>query len=302
MRSSLPALTAAFFTVTLWGFTFVSTKILLVDFMPLQILYLRFGLGWLTLWALRPRLLKVAARKHESLFAGAGLSGVTIYFLLENVALEYTYAYNVAILVTSAPFFTAIFAWKFLKDEKPSAGFFAGFVMALIGVSLVSWNGARLCLNPLGDALAVLAALTWGVYSVLTRKITALGYESVTATRRIFFYGLIFMLPLILVDPGSLSFAALKRPENFLNLFFLGVGASAVCFVTWTYAIKKLGAVKASAWIYLTPAVTAGASAFLLDERFTSAACVGAVLVVGGLLLSEKAPALFSRNPRNVGH
>lgn len=284
---------AAFITVVIWGVTFVSTKILLNDFAPLQILYLRFGLGWIALWILWPKLPKFEGFRSELLFAGAGLTGVTLYFLWENIALEYTYASNVGVLVSSAPFFTALFAWKFLNGEKPRAGFFAGFGLALLGIILIAMNGARLRLNPYGDFLAILAAIAWGVYSVLTRKLTHLGYASLPATRRIFFYGLLFMLPFAYFKGPSLNPTCLVNPVNIANLLFLGLGASALCFAIWTFVISRLGAIRASAWIYLVPIVTMVVSAIILNERPTLLSLTGSGLIILGLIFSEKTPRDF---------
>lgn len=97
----------------------------------------------------------------------------------------------------------------------------------------------------------MLAALTWAVYSVLTRKIGNHGYNSLQATRRIFFYGLLFMLPCLPIFGFSWNFARFAQPVDLGNMLFLGLGASALCFVTWTFSLKRLGAVKTSVYIYL---------------------------------------------------
>jgi drug/metabolite transporter (DMT)-like permease len=138
----------------------------------------------------------IRSRSEEVLLMGAGLCGVTLYFLLENIALTYTYASNVGVIISIAPFFTAILAHLFLAGEKLSLNFFIGFIAAIMGIFLISFNGIMvLQLNPIGDLLAVLAAGVWAVYSVLTRKISGFGYHPIQTTRRIFFYGILFMMP-----------------------------------------------------------------------------------------------------------
>ena len=79
-------------TILIWGTTFISTKVLLRDFTPLQILFTRFMIGYLALWAVAPRLTRVKEKKEELYFLAAGLCGVTLYFLMENIALTYTNA------------------------------------------------------------------------------------------------------------------------------------------------------------------------------------------------------------------
>ena len=117
--------------------------------------------------------MKVANRKHELFFAAAGFCGVTLYYLLENIALTFTMASNVGVISALAPFFTAIASYLFLKEEPLRLNFFLGFVVAMVGIYLISFSGAsNFQLNPLGDLLAVAATIVWAFYSVLTRKIS----------------------------------------------------------------------------------------------------------------------------------
>ncbi|OZB98632.1 DMT family transporter [Paenibacillus sp. XY044] len=279
----------ALLTILIWGTTFISTKLLLTDFEPFDILLLRFAIGYLALLAVHPRIIPFRRIKEELLFAGAGLCGVTLYFLLENVALTYTLASNVGIIVSVAPFVTALTARLILKEGRLDGLFFAGFVVAMSGVVLLMLQGSyMLKLNPLGDSLAALACVFWGIYSILTRKISRLGYPIIACTRRIFFYGLLFMLPILFTQglPGNLQ--RLSDGANLANLLFLGLGASALCFVTWNWSVGVLGPVQTSVYIYLVPAITVAAAVLVLHENITGIALWGALLTVAGLVLSER--------------
>ena len=141
-NSNLVGHITAIFTVIIWGTTFISTKVLLNTFTPVEILFIRFTIGYLALFLLSPHKVKMFDRKHELLFIGAGLSGVTLYFLLENIALTYTFASNVGIVVSIAPIFTAVLAHMFLDGEKLKPSFFAGFLIAMAGIFLISYNGS----------------------------------------------------------------------------------------------------------------------------------------------------------------
>lgn len=278
----------AFVTIIVWGMTFISTKILLLQTSPVEILFLRFTMGFIALCVIYPIRLKIVNRRHEWYFAAAGLCGVTLYFLLENIALTYTLASNVGVIVAIVPFFTALLARFFLVGERLSVNFFIGFVIALVGIFLISFNGNyHLSLNPLGDLLAVAASIVWAAYSVLTKKISEFQYHTIQATRRIFFYGLIFMLPVLTIYGFHPNWKQLAHPHSLLHLLFLGLGASALCFITWNWAVKTLGAVKTSVYIYLVPVVTVVASALILHERVTTMAVLGTVLTLAGLFISE---------------
>lgn len=278
----------ALITIIIWGTTFISTKILLKDFIPVEILFFRFVIGFIMLSLIYPYRFKITEKKHEIYFAVAGLCGVTLYFLLENIALTYTLASNVGVIIAISPFFTAVFAYLFIHGEKLRVQFFIGFVIAIFGVFLINFNGnVVLKLNPLGDMLAIFAAIIWAIYSILIKKISGFNYNTVQTTCRIFFYGLLFMIPAVVISHFKFNLDGFTHIVNILNILYLGLGASAICFVTWSLAVKILGAIKTSIYIYVVPVITVITSIIVLHERFTWIALVGTLFTLLGLFISE---------------
>lgn len=278
----------ALLTIIIWGTTFISTKVLLVDFQPVEILFFRFVMGLLALLVIYPHRLRNITHKQELTFVAAGLCGICLYYLLENIALTYTMASNVGVIISVAPFFTAILGHLFLKEEgKLRANFFIGFVVAIAGIFLISLNGSKLELNPVGDLLSLLAAFVWACYSILTKKISSYGYNTILTTRRVFFYGILFMIPALFLFDFHLDLDRFTNPVYLLNIIFLGLGASALCFVSWNFAVKILGAVKTSIYIYMVPVITVVTSVLILHEKITVLSVVGALLTLAGLFLSE---------------
>ena len=277
----------ALFTIVVWGVTFVSTKILLETFSATEILFMRFALAYLVLMLLNHRRTKDLGWKAELLFLSAGMSGIFGYYLLENISLSYTSASNTGVIVSSAPLFTALFARLAREDRsRPGLFFYAGFVVAMAGIILISVKG-EFTVNTKGDLLALLASAVWGVYAVLSRKIAKLGINTIEATRRIFFYGIIFIfITLIASGPGisadDFSFV------NVFNILFLSVLASAICFVTWNSAVGTLGSIKTSVYIYLNPVVTIIFSFIVLSEPLTLQLAAGCLLTLAGLFLSSR--------------
>ena len=287
---------SAFVTVMIWGTAFISTRILLSDFQPIEIIFYRFSIGLLVLMIAYPRRLKGTNKKEELMFAAAGLCGITLYFLLEKIALTFTAASNVGVIVSVTPFFTALLANWLLDDEKPKANYFVGFITAIIGIFLISFNGvAVLELNPLGDILALSAAIVFAVYSILLRKIGQYGYNTIQTTRRIFFYGLVILTPILFLFQFEFGFERFARPANAFNILFLGFGASALCFVTWNLAVRILGAVKTSFYIYLVPVITIVTSVIVLRERVTWMSALGTILTLAGLFISESKIKITSK-------
>lgn len=279
----------ALLTIIIWGTTFISTKILLVDFQPVEILFFRFVMGLLALLIIYPHRLKTTTKRQELTFALAGLCGICLYYLLENIALTYTMASNVGVIISVAPFFTAIMSHLFLKEEgKLRANFFIGFFVAMIVIFLISFNGSKLELNPVGDLLALLAAFVWACYSILTKKISSYGYHTILTTRRVFFYGILFMIPTLFMFDFHLELSRFTNPVYLFNIIFLGLGASALCFVSWNLAVKVLGAVKTSIYIYMVPVITVVTSTLILHEQITALSIIGTLLTLAGLFLSER--------------
>ena len=323
---------AALFCVTVWGATFVSTKVLIAHGLaPAEIFLLRFAMAYLGLlpFTLRRRTVgssaagrekdaagreKAAAGREkdvgndtgsparrglvdrlrgvrlrdELLLAAAGLTGGSLYFLTENIALEYAPASNVSLIVCTAPVWTALLLSLVYRSERMTRRQTAGCALAFVGVVLVVLNGRFvLHLSPRGDLLALSAALLWMLYSLVIKR---LGDRLPVAyvTRKVFFYGIVTILPWFAWEPFDLPAATLRHPAVWGNLLFLGVVASLLCYVLWNAAMTRLGAVRTTNYIYLNPLVTMLTAALVIDERITPAALCGAALILSGMWLAER--------------
>lgn len=275
---------AAITTVLIWGVTFVSTKVLLVTFSPVEILFIRFALGTIALFLISPHILRTKGWKEEKYFLAAGLSGIFLYYFLENISLVWTSASNTGVIVSTAPFFTALFS-----KEKKTKWFFVGFAAALFGIILMSLGSIEISEEGLlGDMLSLLAAIVWGIYAIISKKISTFGYSEIQTTRRSFLYGLIFIAVTLLFWNEAGEERNLFTAANIGNLLFLGIIASALCFVLWNVAVKQIGAVKTSVFIYLVPVITVISSAIFLGETITIASGTGTLLTLLGLFLSSK--------------
>lgn len=274
--------------IIVWGTTFVSTKILLEQLSPVEIMFYRYCIAYAALWVAYPRFHRPGTLREELLFVGAGFFGGTLYFLTENYALKFTQVSNVGLLLATSPILTALAAHCFTKTEKLNRSLGFGFLMAFIGTFFVIFNGHFILkLNPLGDMLAIASSCSWAVYSVLIKKIGA-NYNSIYVTRKVFFYSILTMLPTLFLMDFRWDISILFDTGIMANLLFLGILASSICFLLWSKVIWKLGAVTVNNFIYLIPLITMIASAIVLSEQITLVAVMGGLCILAGVAVSTR--------------
>lgn len=275
--------------VFIWGTTFVSSKVLLQHGLtPHEIFLLRFLLAYICIWPLSSRRLFADSWRDELIMVALGITGGSLYFLAENIAVGISYVTNVSFIVCTAPLLTTLLGLVFLRDVKASWPLIGGSLIALTGMALVIFNGRFILkLNPLGDFLAFVAALCWAVYSILL-KLVANRYSAVWITRKVFFYGLLTILPVFLFRPWQFPLHQLLQPVVLGNLIFLGFIASFACFMLWSVAIKKVDAISISNYVYLNPVTTLVTSAIFLSEKMTWLAFLGSGLILLGVFIANR--------------
>ncbi len=278
----------AIITVTAWGVSFVSTKVLLENGLgPAEIYIYRFVLAYILVLIACHKRLWANSLRDELLFMVCGLCAGSIYFIAENMALEYTYVTNVSLLVTTSPLITTFLMWLIYKNEKPGKGTILGSIIAFSGVACVIFNSSSdVNIKPLGDILSLLAAISWSIYSLVLKKLNAL-YSVMFISRKTFFYGVLTALPFMLFQPELCPLTVLLKTEVWSNLLFLGAFASMIAYILWAQSVKYLGAIKASNYMYLSPIITLIASVFLLGESLSIIGGVGCGLILGGMWLGE---------------
>ena len=181
-------------TTFIWGTTLISTKILLKDFQPIEILFFRFLIAFLVFQIVSPNYNYKTTKKQEVILMLAGLFGICLYYLLENTALIYTLASNVGVINCITPIITALIVFIFFKNkEKVNFNFIIGFILSITGISLIEFNGSRIHLNPLGDILAILAALSWVIYLILIKKLYNYGFSTLFIQKKIYVTFFVFL-------------------------------------------------------------------------------------------------------------
>jgi len=236
----------------------------------------------------KPFRLFASSWKDELLMIGLGVTGGSLYFVTENSAMIYTTTTNTSLIVCLCPLFAALLIALFYRSERLRGIQIAGLIIAAVGAVVVVLNGQFvLHLSPLGDTLAFSACLCWAFYSLLMVPATK-RYSTLFITRKVFFYGLLSMIPYWMFYPDMPSLSVVLRPAILWNLLFLGCVASMLCLVAWNWAIKQLGAVVATNYVYFNPVVTAIFAWLVLDEQITIFYIIGTILILAGMFLVLK--------------
>ncbi len=279
----------ALIVVSIWGSTLVSTKILMQSGMRADEIFLaRFLIAYVVMLLYCRKPLFANNVKDELLMLVLGITGGSLYFITENLAIGLTYVNNVSFIVSTSPIITMILILMTFRYLKVKKILIIGTLIALAGVGVVIYNGeVELKLNPMGDLLSVAASLCWGVYCYLV-KILGDRYDTRFVTRKVFFYGVISSILIFIFHPWQFPLSRIMEWSVLLNILFLGVVASLICFSMWSISINKLGAVTCSNYVYLIPVTTVICSAIFLDEPMTAMAYTGSALILIGVFLANQ--------------
>lgn len=279
----------ALLCITMWGISFVSTKVLLNhDMQPVEIYIYRFALAYILILIFKHSRLFSRSWRDEGLLMLCGLLAGSIYFMAENFALRYTLVSNVSLLTSTSPLITTLLIGILYKNDRPGRGMIIGSLVAFTGVGCVIFNSSfNLEIRPLGDMLALAGAFSWALYSLILKKLNAV-YDVWFITRKTFFYGVLTALPFQTLEPSQYSISRIfEIPAVWGNLLFLGLAASLMAYVLWAETVKKVGAVKANNYLYIQPIITLVVSVVLLHEHVSAIGYLGCALILIGLWLGD---------------
>ena len=286
---------AAFAMILVWGISFLNTRVLLDSGLtPTEIFVARFTIAYVSLLVVSGFKVRFTGWRDELLFVVCGIAGGSAYFIAENTALELTLISDVAVLVSTAPLTTALMGAIFYRDERISWLSCLGMIIAFVGsVMLALKDGLVWGDSIMGDLLALLAAFVWAFYSMALKKLNRT-YSTLFITRKLFFYGILSALPLLAMEESQINWQAVSRPEVWGNLLYLGLICSMAAYFIWGITVKRIGAVRASNYFYLSPIISMIAAAIWFGERTNAVAYIGCVLILAGVIMAEK----FKRNPK----
>ena len=281
----------ALLVTSIWAMAFISMKVAGENFTPAQVMLIRTVIAYICLLAVYPKFHKVESLKQELLYFVGGLCSTTLYTITINSAYKYTEVANVSVIASLSPIFVALFTPLFIKGEKYKKSVFLGFIIATFGTVVIATGGTfRLKVSAVGDTIALMSAMIWGFYSVILKKNNT-KYPQFYVTRRMFLYGILAVIPVILYESthgNPIAWGALKSWPVALNFLFLGLVPYVFCHVCIGLVIKHMGPVWTSKFSYLEPVITMILSFFILSEAITLPKVIGAAFILFGVMVSDE--------------
>jgi len=275
------------FAVTVWGASFVATKVAVREVSPVTVVWLRFTIGVVILGLatiLRGQF-ALPDRHEVGYFVLLGFLGITFHQWLQSTGLVTTQATTTAWIVATIPIFMVLLGWLVLS-EKLGWRQSVGIAVAVLGVLVVISRGdlaslARGHFGTRGDLLVMLSAPNWAVFSILSRR----GLQRNPATRMMFFvmfFGWLFTSALFFTRSGLGQLQKLTT-DGWLSVGFLGVFCSGLAYIFWYDGLKALSAARAGAFLYLEPFVTVIVAALILREPLLGVSLVGGAAILLGV-------------------
>ena len=283
-RSSLYLLISVIF----WGISYIAIKVVLKELEPVEMISIRFLLAAPTLWLIiRFKRLKLwpLPMKGKLIFAAFI---VFLHFWVMATGMKETSASNTAWILTTAPIFIALLSWAYLK-EKFNLSQWLGLALAVVGVFALVYNGRVENLGWIhtrGDVIVLGSCVTWAIYTVGTRELTAKINPLVATFWMVCIAGLVFV-PWTFATSGFEKFVHLQM-NTLLSLVFLGIFCLAIAFWLWSEGLARQTAAEVGVYLYVEPLVTMIGAWILLGESITVWLIIGAVLISLGVWVSEK--------------
>ncbi len=275
-----------------WAGSFIAGKWALADFSPEITSLLRFVIAAAVLFPFAFRRKPAPGAwtpKNLWLIGLLGLTGMFAYHVLFYYSLEYTTAVNSALIISTDSLFTVLFAVLFLKEKmtlRKAAGILLGFAGVLWVVS-GGTLGELLARGPnRGDLMALGAAVSWGVYSVLSKPVAHL-FPSFDLSWMTYIVGAVLLVPWLFA-PGAARSLASATPEGWASVAYMALFATGIGYFLYLKGIHEIGAVATAKFTFLVPVYVLVLARVLLGEPLTLDKVLAAAVIIGGLWIAEE--------------
>jgi len=284
LRGLIYGITAA----SVWGLMYVVSDVTLLAIPPFTLLTFRILLGLVVLLPLdRAKGHAPATRRTKLSLLGIGALGLGISLGAQFVGTDLSTAVNGALVTSASPAFVVLFALVLLR-ERLTLWRLAAVLLASVGV-LVILNPASADFGSetfVGDVFLAIAAVTWGLYSVLVRRVTLRhSLPTLTVTVYALIGGLLLSIPASALELSRRSIGAIDGTVV-LGVLYLGFVSTAFALLLWNRAFALAPATLASLCFFAQPLSGAILAALILGQEMTASLWVGGGFIALALLLS----------------
>lgn len=272
----------------IWSASFVAVKIAYETYSPITLAVVRFVVATLILGALVALLPKYRVRLEKRdirTVAVSGLMGVTLYAVLQNIAMQWMSASNATLIIASYPVITLLLE-SLIYKTKLNAMKILGILIAIFGVVIISYVKAdsRQQGELLGSVLLLGAGVAWAFYNFLTKKVIE-RYPPVSLLFYQMLFGTIFIAPLALFERAQWQAPTFM---TFAMMLFLGVFCSVVAFLLYNFGLRAMQPSSVTSMLNLVPFFGVFFSWLLLGEAITPRKVIGGAIVILGVMLSVR--------------
>lgn len=269
-----------------WGASFIATKVLLNEVSPETIISMRLILAILLLGIIAFLTNSQFSLNKKNLLQIFILASVAVFHLwIQITGLKYTTAANTGWIIGTAPIFIALLGWIFLK-EKLSTQKIAGILISLTGLFILIGKGNPFNISfiqNVGDFLVLFSSFTWGIYSIINKKIS-LNFSPLITILYLFLMMAIIILPFN-INSSVINSVLHLSSIGWISILFLGLFCSGISYVIWAYSLREMHSAKVGAYLYLEPFVTVLTAWLILKEEVTILMILSGLVIILGIYL-----------------
>jgi drug/metabolite transporter (DMT)-like permease len=294
LRGAGYGLTAA----AIWGGMYVVSDVVLKTIPPFTLLNLRVLLGLLVLFLLvRWRNLPMPPLNRRLQFMGAGVVGFGVSLGAQFIGTDLSTAVNGALVTSASPAFIVLFAWLILRERLTPLRILAVALATMGVIIIVDPTNADFSSDTfVGNVFLAIAALTWGLYSVLVRLVSterqpaeekgkAPPVDTLVLTAWAFLGGLCLTIPAGMIELSQRTIGVIDA-GTVAGILYLGIVSTALAMWLWNRAFALVDASIAGLFFFAQPLTGALLGAIFLNQPLTAGLWAGSLLIAGGVLMS----------------
>ena len=276
-----------------WAGNFIVGKTASInEIPPISLNFYRWFVAWLILLPFTFRELikkKDYILNNIGLFIALGITAVTIFNSALFYSLKFTQVISGVLMISTVPVMI-IFISSLLKIEKTNFFQIIGVGLSLTGVLFIITKADIGLLKNLdfnrGDLIMIIAMLSWATYSALLKK-KKYELSQISLLQVVISFGVIFLIPLYFIDMNMGNSIKLEKPF-FLTLTYVVLFPGLASFFFWIKGVALIGANRSGVFLHLMPIFGAVMAMIIFDEKFMFYHLIGAVFILGGIILSNR--------------